>query len=274
MSSPIISHISELPNDQISFDIEAFDEAIRSQGLSFIHERAMRCPVGIIDPYDQRRPDSHLHDTHNCSNGFLYTEAGQFTCIFIGNNKNSTQQETGLLDAGSAQATIPRFYDGTSKPVHIAPFDRISLTNKNITVINWQLVQFTGTMYDKLSFPPVEVHDLVDNTGKKYSLGDFEIRQNKIHWIGDNPGIDPDTGKGRVYTIRYTYVPVWYIKVLLHELRITQADNVNTGIRSVEKMPQAVQLQREFVFLKEEPTETPSNLRESMLPESGSFGPR
>ena len=50
----------------VSFDPDAFDDALRAQGVQYVHWRAMRCPVGLTDRYSERR----VHDDHSgCSNG-------------------------------------------------------------------------------------------------------------------------------------------------------------------------------------------------------------
>ena len=40
--------ITEIDPHQISFDVEAFDLAIRSQGVRLQHFQATRCPVGMV----------------------------------------------------------------------------------------------------------------------------------------------------------------------------------------------------------------------------------
>jgi len=263
------SSLTDLPNSQVSFDIEAFDDAIRSHGVLFTHWRAMRCPVGLVDPYDPRRP----HDDHSgCSNGYLYTTAGNVTALFVGNSMETTiAPEAGVLDAASAQITIPRFYDGSSTPVHVAPFDRLYLSNPEILVPNWQTFRHSGTARDKLSFPAEEVQDLVDSFGRRYQQGvDFEVRGGVIHWGANTPGMDATSGKGLVCSVRYNYRPYWYIKRLLHEIRVTQADDQKTGRRVLTRMPQAALLQREYVFEKEanDPeAPDPNSLRQVPLPE-------
>lgn len=270
-------YTTQLPNAAITFDIEAFDEFIRSQGVTFVHYRGMRCPVGMIDEFDTRRP----HEDHiGCSNGFLYTKAGEVTCLFLGNGNTTFASEAGLADSSTVSVTLPRFYDGCDERVYPAAFDRLYLAEESIAVVNWQTYRHSVSGTDKLAYPAVRVWELVDSNGNRYHEGDYEIRQGNIHWISPNrPGLDPETGKGLICSIRYSYRPFFYIKHLVHEVRVSQAENPITGERQVHRMPQAVQLQREYVFhaeQKDEQAANPNSPRQQLEPEGNSsrFGPR
>jgi hypothetical protein len=269
-------YTTELPDVVVSFDVDAFDRAIRSQGVTFIHYRAMRCPVGMTDMYSPRRP----HEDHSgCSNGFLYTKAGKFTCLFTGNGNQASVGEIGIQDGSTVSVTLPRHYDGTETPVYVAPFDRLYLDEENIVVVNWQLFQHDpGSAKDKLNFPAVTVQDLVDAQARRYEQPDFEVRDGRINWLtGNRPGLDPETGKGLVCSVRYTYRPYWYVRSLIHEVRVSQAENEYTGVREVKRMPQAIVLQREYIFEKEdrdERAQNPDSPRQVKAPDGPRFGPR
>lgn len=241
---------TDLPDAAVHFDADAFDQLIRDHGVTFVHFRAMRCPVGLAERYDIRRP----HEDHvGCSNGYLYTQAGSVTCIFSGNSTRAEVQETGVLDGSSVSVTLPPAYDGTDELVYVAPFDRLYMAEEDITVVHWQLFEASDAGREKLSFPVVEVHDLVDSRGERYTRGDFEVEKGRVVWTGPHrPGMDPATGKGLVCGIRYTYRPYWYVKQLVHEVRVAQTINPATGERVLRRMPQHAVLQREYVFEKED----------------------
>jgi hypothetical protein len=271
---PTSIYTTDLPHAAISFDVEAFDAALRSQGVTFVHWRAMRCPVGMTDEFDQRRP----HEDHSgCSNGFLYTRAGDITCLFTGNSTQAQITEIGVMDGSTVSITLPRFYDDTQTPVYIAPFDRLYLNEELIVVPDWQLFRTNGQR-DKLNFPVVVVQDLVDSKHRSYFQPDFEVRQGEINWLTQNrPGLDPVTGKGLVCSVRYCYRPYWYVKSLIHEVRVSQAENIYTGERQIQRMPQAAVLQREYVFEKadrDELAQDPNDPRQVRAPDGPRFGPR
>lgn len=266
-----------LPKSAVSFDAQAFDEAIRDHGVPFIHFRSMRCPVGLTDRYDASRP----HDDHaGCSNGFVYTEAGTVTCLFLGNSKSTDPSEVGFLGQAQVQVSFPRTYDNPpEEAVSVAPFDRLYLADPNILVPNWQTFDANIIGMDRMAFPVAKVYDLIDSSYRRYVQGqDFEIVDGQIKWIdGRTPGIDIVTGKGKVCSIRYGYRPYFYIKHLLHEVRVAQARDEISGQRVLLRMPQAAVIQREYVFENEDRDSQAldaASLRQIKEPGSGSFGPR
>jgi len=259
-------------------DPHAFDDFIKAQGIEFVHWKAMRCPIGIIDKDEFRRPEGH-EGHENCSNGFMYTNAGTVIGYMSGNNKLAELVDIGLLYGDSAQLNIPRTYEGTEDFIYIAPFDRLYLKDESIVVPTWHLVEHNPSGYDRLKFPVVEVQDIVDNRGVRYSRQDFSIKDGMIHWDGkDNPGIDPDYNRGRVYAIRYLYRPYFYVKYLLHEIRVARVkDHYSDAPDHLERFPQSMIIQREYVFETADRKTDGSNttdLRAVEAPPDGSFGPR
>lgn len=268
-------------NESHSFDAEAFDEGVRSQGVRLIHYQAMRCPVGLIDMYDSRRP----HDDHaQCSNGFLYKEAGTVTALFTGNSTSTRAVDMGLLDGSSVQVTLPRTYDGSDQQIYVATYDRFYLAEAgDVTVVNWQLFEAHASGMDRFKYPIVAVEHIIDSDGKEYGPKDYDLRDGVIYWKpGKGPGRNPKMpDRGTVGTVRYRYRPYWYAKQLIHEVRVTQITDM-LGNRSIQRMPYSVHLQREYLFENEDNDQsvtqkaTPSvnDLRQVSGPSSGSFGPR
>lgn len=267
----------QIPPQAVSFDPDGFDSFIRNQGVEMEHFRSMKCPVGMTDPDDvMRRP----HDHHQgCSNGFVYTLAGTVTCSFLGNSKESRYQDYGRVDGSTVSATFPRTYDDKSEvEVSMCQYDRLYLKEKAITVVNWHTFAAHITGVDRLQFPAVHVSDLMDSHGKRYVEGlDFVVREGKIHWVdGVGPGIDPQTGKGVVCSVRYSYRPFWYVARMEHEVRVAQVED-EYGERSLKRFPQQARLQREVWFEKEErdaEAPNPNSARQKPGPADGSFGPR
>lgn len=273
-----------LDGQTVSFDEEAFDSFIRSQGVELQHFRALKCPVGQIDRDDvTRRP----HEDHEgCSNGFIYVEAGTITAIYQGNTKDSRMMDIGRMDAATVQVTFPRFYDkavdgceGDKIPVLIAPYDRLYLKeDAGLEVVHWQDGQFHASGLDRLDFPVKRVSDLIDARGKRYKQDhDFTVVNGLIKWsLDSNPGIDPKSGKGVTYSIRYTYRPFFYISRMIHEVRVAQVQDDQSGDRVTMRMPQTALLQREYNFLSEtsEAKKDAASARQQRVPASGQFGPR
>lgn len=265
--------VQSLSNLQVFFDPEAFLDAIIDHGVELVHWRAMRCPGGMVSIDDMRHPNiCHL----GCSNGFIFSRAGSLKCLFSSNSDSPQVQETGVLDSSGVQVTLPTCYDD-GKPVFVACFDRLYLAEERLVVPEWELVEYHITGRDRLRRAAVAVQDLIDSNGVAYKEGiDFEVRQGQIFWLTENrPGIDPATGKGRVYACRYLYRPYFYIKSIAHEVRVAQVDGPDGRVSA--RMPQAVTLQREFVFeneSKDPEAPMPESWRQVKGPADGSFGPR
>jgi len=268
----LVSTITIPDGQAVTFDIKAFDQALASQGVGLVHFRAMRCPMGLVDLYDNRRPE---HDHSGCSNGFIHQKIGRLTATFTGVGKHSQQMDVGSIDGSTAQVTVQRFYDNTQIPVYVAPYDRMYLDEESIIVPTWQLFEAHIDGRDKMVFPVVEVQSLMSSDGRVFTEGDdFEVRDGYVVWSGSNrPQYDAYRKRGQICSIRYLYRPFWVVKQLLHEVRVTQAEDAITGERRIHRMPQAMVLQREYVFLNES-TGDPNNPREVPAPREGSFGAR
>ena len=92
------NHFTHLTGDQVTFDLDAFDDFVRAQGVKLVHYRAQRCPVGMVALGDSRRPHPH-HE--GCFNGFVYTKVGCVTASFTSNNKRQSQEDIGSSCSGA-----------------------------------------------------------------------------------------------------------------------------------------------------------------------------
>src|SRR6185312_1492987 len=246
----------EFPSQSTSFDPDAFDELIRTQGVDMIHMRALPCPVGLIDPDDQRHPRDH-HE--GCSNGYIYRPGGHVICSFLSNSKEARKVDLGVMDGSSVTVTFPRFYESENpnapqKAVRPAPFDRVYLKDESITVETWEKFSCSITNVDKLRFPAVHVEELIDAKGVQYACGiDFSVVAGKIQWMpGRSPGQDPASKRGVVCSVRYEYRPFWYVQRMIHEVRVAQVQDEFSGDRVTMRFPQQMLLQREAVFENEQ----------------------
>lgn len=254
----------------VSFDADAFDIAIRSQGVILEHWRAVKCPVGLGDRFDIR----HTHkDGSNCSNGFFYIKAGIVTALFTGNSNRMDQQDYGVLDAANVNCTFARTYDDCDEPIDLMPNDRIYLAQEEILVPHRQLVQSHETGRDRLDFLAVKVVSIVDSDGHVHGPDDYDIVNGQIVWKNGGLPYDPEEKKGMVYSIRFQYRPYWYVKHLPHQIRVAQVQTEEG--RTITRMPQQAALQREYVFEKVEKDSTdPDDPRTVQGPGDDSFGPR
>jgi len=273
---------SDLPSVDVAFDIEAFNEIIRSQGVKLVHYRAMRCPVGMTQMDDIRRPHPH-HE--GCFNGFMYEKVGCITALFTSNNKKKSLEDVGFVDFSSVQSTFPQNYDESEEKFVVAPFDRFYLDESETKVVMWQLFQHHESGLDRMKYPVECVHGpIVDARGEKYHENqDFTVKNGVIQWGSRRPGSEVDTGPGGgngfgtdtgvVCSIRYTYKPYWYVGTIPHEIRVAQ---VQDGFdRKAVRAPQMCVLHREYTsqtIEQQAEVSASEELRKVMAPMYGGFG--
>ena len=179
-----------------------FDNAISTQGVVLEHWRSMRCPIGMTDLHDGRRPEGHDHAL--CNNGFIYTLAGRVRALFTGNSDSLKITDVGTLDGSVVQATFNRHYEdapGCVGPeLHVAVFDRFYLDDEKIVVPQWQTFESHISGRERLQYPAVAVQDLMDSDGRRYTEDvDFEVDDDgRVVWTGsERPGYDPGLQRGQ-----------------------------------------------------------------------------
>jgi hypothetical protein len=249
------------PQVQESFDLNRLDAFVTSLGVDFLHYRAIPSPLGQNDRGELRRSDGVDQIT---SNGMIYRLAGQFTATMTDNQRRQKRGPSGVLDPSEANLVMPRFYNiqggvANGERIYMAPGDRVYLAdaNANDFVANSQKMDYQQSVDNEPMFPIVKLLDkIVDSQNIEYVQGvDFVITMpcpgvegGNIRWLpgGKNPGIDVNTGKGRIYSIVYLYKAFYYIVALPKEVRVT---NVTTdGVRAPERMAYNAVIVREFIF--------------------------
>ncbi len=262
-----------IPSTSIAFDIPAFDDVLRQHGVTLVHYKAILCPLGLVD-----RDDSRSHAEHDdCSNGYLYKAAGEVTVFFSGNSASPMLETYGIADGSTTQITLPRFYDGDeNKEISVQHFDRFFLKDVEGFSVSGEYFEANQTGIDRTHYLILKVDDLMDSHGKEYVEGrDFELVAGKIRWLKVRPGFDPETGRGTICSIRYRYRPFWYVKNLVHEVRVSREVDHETGEIRLVRMPMALVIQREWVFENESrSSKGKADPRDGSPPRSGGFGPR
>ena len=244
IAPPVFAKPQPLAQQSRLFNIEAFDRDIAARGVQLCHYKHIPCPVGLVSRDDLRRPHA---DHAGCQNGFLFIFAGPVTCLFSGNSKHNEYLDTGILANSTVQATFPRTYDGTNQAVIVAPRDRLFLAEESIVVVQTEKVVYSGSGIDRVKYPIVCVEILIDSQNKSYTQDqDFTIQNGNIVWGPNSPGLEFNTGAGRVYTIRYLYRPYYIVDMLSHEIRVAAKWNATLGVKEVVPMPYAASLVREY----------------------------
>ena len=266
----------QLPLDfGVDFDVENFDRVIADKGVPFIHLRAVPCPVGRTGQYDYRSAEHASHS--NCSNGFVYREAGEVRLIYSGNTANLIQIDLGILTGSSVVVTAARFYSGGQEQCLLHPFDRLYFPSDQIVVAAMELFEVSGLPSDRVKFPIVAVSDLVGSDGTEYTGAEYEVRDGRIWWkTQKRPKYDPVLKHGDTCSIRYTMRPWYHVKQLLHDVRCASIEAFD-GTPGVSRLPQSALLQRENVFEDESRDAAPrgeESAREVFAPARFNLGPR
>lgn len=244
------------PIVQETFDLTRLEIGLSTGlGSDLDHFACMPSPIGKNDRGDLRRNDGV--DTIT-SNGFIYTKIGTFTATITSNTREQKLGSSGVLDPSEATLVMPRFYNtgggvANSNRIFLAPGDRLyySDPNADTRVATYQYMDYLPDEDNVPRYPIVCLQaPLIDSRNISYVAGvDFTITADgNIRWLpgGQNPGIDPDTGKGRIYTIRYLYKAYYYVVALPHEVRMT---NITVGsVRQPERMPMHAVIVREHIF--------------------------
>lgn len=246
------------PPFQVSFDLDKQDAFVTSLGVDFVHYKAMPSPIGMNDRGDYRRSDGELDVI--TSNGMIYAKSGCFTATMVDNSKNQKRSDGGVLDYSTSRLIMPRFYNKSGEVangdrIYVAPGDRVYLADKDADdlVPNYQKMEYRESEDNRPMFPVVKVEALVDSRGISYKEGqDFQVTcDGNIRWIpgGSNPGTNPETGSGRVYSIRYLYKAFWYVVAIPKEVRLTNV--TEGGKRSPERMAYHAVVQREYIYMNQ-----------------------
>lgn len=249
-----IKKLKVLPDliPDIKFNLKAQEKFANNRGIVLEHWSAIPSPIGLKDRGDYRRSDSL--DTIS-ENGFLFKKVGEFRATIVGNSRINQMDnivESGIYDNSTARIIIPKFYSKTvdgekNKEISLLPGDRVYTKDIESKVANYQRCQYSVDHSDFLQFPAVCVERLVDSNNIEYIQDKhFKIDNNgNIAWIKGqkNPGIDAETGEGRIYSIRYKYVAFWYVSNIINEIRVTNDEN-----GKAQRMPYHAIIQREYVY--------------------------
>jgi hypothetical protein len=257
----------------------ADDAFVTGQGIDYDHFKAMPSPIGLKDRGDYRRDGLDVLT----SNGMLYVYSGTFSGCETDNTTDKKRTDGGIVDPSVSRLILPRFYNKTKSVgasingapvddgtrIYMAPGDRIYVSDPvaNVKVSNYQKMTYeVGSNIPMFPILELEI-PIIDSRNIAYVQGlDFNISADgNICWLpgGNNPGIDPETGKGRVYSIRYLYTAYHYVISLPKEVRMT---NITEGAARVpERMAYYAVIQREYIYHSQNKGD-PKNQSDSKTP--------
>lgn len=274
------------PWDAVKSDALAWNDFISGLGMrmqhwSYIPYVLGASDVGMLRFYESTPvPPSQTNNFIYDNNG-IYKYEGDVFVIWQSNSKQLTMMPAGYYPQSNGMVTINRHYIDSERIVGLSEFDKlIPVINGDpleYASVNWEKIQHNPTGIDRLMFQAVLVEHLIDANGVQYTQNiDFVLDNGYIKWLngGKRPGLDPNTGIGMIYAIRYRYVPSFYIKYAAHELRSHATLDPNTGETKMIRGPMTAMVQIDWVFLQSISDQQSSQYGARMAGDGGNTGPR
>jgi len=263
------------PADMVRADLPGENLFISNNGILFAHWKAMPCVIGQDEFDNIRRSHDHAYEgkptaAPQCENGYIYEFAGYIYGIFVQNSKNMTRWPGGFMPAGTAYITFNHLYRDTTSSAYFSEFDKLipCETPDDFYAEHSQKVQHSPVGVDRLQFPAHKVTSLIDSDGKRYTQDiDFTVENGMVKWGENRPGFSTG-GKPKVYSIRYTYRPYYYVKHVLHEQRLKAEIDIYTQEVKMRGGPTQVMVEQDHVFLQ---NKFQDNAKDSQI-QSGSGG--
>ena len=249
------------PWEQVKSSAPAWNDFISGLGMRMQHWAFLPYVIGATDTgsirnYDEQRVKK-ANDKFVYDNNGMYKYMGDVHVIWQSNSKQHTQIPPGYYPDSTATLTINRNYIDTNELVAISEFDKmipvIEGDPLEYASVNWEQLKHNPTGIDRAMFHMVKVDHLSDANGVDYVVNqDFVIEEGNIKWLqgGNRPGFDNLSNEGMVLSVRYRYIPSFYIKYAAHELRSHVTINPNTGEQSPVRGPMTAAVQIDWVFLQ------------------------
>lgn len=237
-------------------DLEMTNHLIANNGVLFKHYMAIPYVIGSHEVDGARDWDEQevpVETSDIVDNGFLYKYAGDVYVVFTNNSQQMKQIALGYYNDSQAMVTFNKFYRGSEKIVTISQYDKLIPCEppSEFRHINFQKLYHSPTGLDKLQYLAENIIYLGDSTGRQYTEGiDFVLQKGCVKWLssGSRPGLDPKSSRGRIISIRYTYVPSFYVRQIMHSIRVHPTIDLITGEVRTQSGPISGMIQVDFVF--------------------------
>lgn len=251
------------PFESVKSDGSVEGSFINNTGIRYHHYMCVQDPLYKVSSGDLRHSfDAEENyqfaddDRFHRENGFIYFKAGIIHGIFMNGSKNLKYLgAAGLYTDAGATVSLNRYYLDTGKKIEMSENDKLvpcELPTEFYTTITHSF-DHNPTGIDRMQFKVFNISHLIDSAGRIYVQDvDFTVNCGYIEWVqgGNRPGIDPTSGKGRVCGVRYTYRPFYYVKLVIHDIRIKPEIDPESGEISAKAGPVLVQLVADWVYLQ------------------------
>lgn len=286
-SSRTIPEQYNVPFESVKSDGSVEGSFINNTGIRFHHYVAVQDPLYKVQSGDMRHSfdqeeNQQFEDTDRFhrDNGFIYFKAGIIFGIFMNGSKNLRYlTPAGLYTDAGATMSLNRYYLDTGKHIRMSENDKLipcELPKEFYTTISHSF-DHNPTGIDRMQFKVDEVSQLIDSAGRIYIQDvDFTVDCGYIKWIDgrDRPGLDPVSNRGRVCGIRYTYRPFYFVKLVIHDIRIKPEIDTATNEIVAKAGPVLVQAQADWVYLQKRTASANAPSAELLAPDGLNTGVR
>jgi hypothetical protein len=273
------------PWDAVRADSAAENFHISNMGIKFLHFACLPDPIHDQLQGDVRHSFDHssqqqfeTSDKFHRENNFIFFPKGIVWGVFTSNSKDQRNIMAGLYAESGASLTLNRFYEDSGNKVKISENDKLiplELPTEFFSV-NWQKFTHNPTGIDRLQFKADEIEFLIDSDGVQYFPNlDYSLHKGSIKWIdgGNRPGLNLITGQGKVCAVRYLYKPLYYVKTVVHDIRVKPSIDENGDI-TTKAGPMLVQVQADWVYLDRRNADDNDIARQEQAEDGENNGPR
>ncbi len=258
-----VNNVYNSPFESVNSSATAWNDFISGLGMRMRHLAYTPYVVGATETNSLRNYDEQKIEKSNdqfiYDNNGMYKYMGDVYVIWQTNSKSTSQLPAGYYPDSSASVTINRHYIDSTNIVGISEFDKLIPVLSpdedplEYASVNWEQLKHNAAGIDRAMFHIVKMEIIIDANGAEYYEGkDYNIVNGNIQWTntGSRPGIDNLSGSGVILSIRYRYIPSFYIKYATHELRSHATLDPVTGEKKMTRGPMAASLQMDFIFLQ------------------------
>jgi len=251
------------PFESVNSQPSAWNDFISGLGMRMQHYAYTPYIIGATDTGSLRNYDEEKvqksNDQFIYDNNGMYKYMGDVLVIWQSNSKSLVQLPAGYYPDSNATVTINRNYIDSTRIVGISEFDKLmpvidpKENPLEYASVNWEQFKHNAAGIDRTMFHIHSIDILIDANGVEYNQDkDYVIEAGNIKWLntGNRPGLDNLSGDGVIMSIRYHYIPSFYIKYAAHELRSHATLDPATGEKKMVRGPMSAALQIDWVFLQ------------------------
>ncbi len=223
--------------NKVNLRADDFDKLVWAHGIHVRHDKTALCPHQYNTKSNHKDINCDI-----CDNGRIHFDSREVWVLFYQKKMEEMFQVQGVWELGDVLVTLPGKYED-GEVIRVDYYDRITLLD--FTERTSDLI--TRALSGDIDSPRYEVKD-VDYLRTKTTIyikdTDFEVSNGDIKWLtGNRPTA------AEVYTLSYTYPPVYRVINFFHEQRYYYDSRKQpAGVRVPRYLPIQAQVRRDYVI--------------------------